>query len=85
MGRIRQHCTAEETYVYVGSEHIDVAEGSIAQTCHWTAIMQKLPDLVPAFAHHFKPLMRNGSQFTSMLFHPCIDCGVAFDSTVESQ
>ena len=30
-------------------------------------------------------LLRDGSQFTSMLIHPRIDGGIAFDSTVESQ
>jgi hypothetical protein len=47
--------------------------------------MQDLPDFVPAFSHHLKPLMRDGSQFTSMFFHPRIDGAIAFDSTVESQ
>jgi hypothetical protein len=84
-GRIRQRCALKEAYVYVGSEYIDVAEGYIAQTCDWTAVMQDLPDFVPAFSHHLKPLMRDGSQFTSMLFHPRIDGGIAFDSSVEPQ
>jgi hypothetical protein len=30
-------------------------------------------------------LLSDGSQFTSMLIHPRIDGGIAFDSTVESQ
>ena len=47
--------------------------------------MQKLPDFVPAFSHHLEPLMRDGSQFTAMLFHPRIDGGVSLDSAVESQ
>jgi len=47
--------------------------------------MQKLPDFVPAFSHHLKPLMRDGSQFTCMLFHPRIDGGIALDCPVESQ
>src|SRR3989442_9510770 len=47
--------------------------------------MQKLPDFVPAFSHHLKPLMRDGSQFTGMLFHPRIDGGIPLDSAVESQ
>jgi hypothetical protein len=83
--RIRQHCAVKEPNVNVRSEYIDVAEGRIAQTCNRTAVMQDLPDFVPAFSHHFKPLMRDGSQFTSMLVHPRIDGGIAFDSTVESQ
>src|SRR5258708_11065946 len=47
--------------------------------------MQKLPDLVPALSHHLKPLMRDGSQFTGMLFHPRIDGRIPLDSAVESQ
>src|SRR6266498_3887311 len=47
--------------------------------------MQKFPDFVPAFSHHLKPLMRDGSQFTYMLFHPRIDGGISLDSAVESQ
>src|SRR5438477_10518259 len=84
-GRIRQRRAVKEPHVYMRSEYIDVAEGRIAQTCNRTAVMQKLPDFVPASSHHLKPLMRNGSRFTSMLFHPRIDGGIAFDSSVESQ
>src|SRR6185503_20160014 len=47
--------------------------------------MQKLSDFVSAFSHHLKPLMRDGSQFTCMLFHPRIDGGIPLDSAVESQ
>ena len=47
--------------------------------------MQELPDFVPAFLHHLKPLMRYGSQFTCVLFHPRIDGGIPLDSAVESQ
>src|SRR3989441_7278185 len=84
-GRIRQRCAVKEPHVYVRSEYIDVAEGCISQTCHRTAVMQKFPDFVPAFSHHLKPLMRNGSQSTCMLFHPRIDGGIPLDSAVESQ
>src|SRR5881628_2294229 len=83
--RIRQRCAVKEPHVYVGSEYIDVAEGRIPQTCYRTAIMQKLADFVAAFSHHFKPPMRDGSQFTCMLFHPRIDGGIPLDSAVESQ
>src|SRR5271157_822610 len=83
--RIRQRCALKEPHVYVRSEYIEVAEGRISQTCNRTAVMQKLPDFVPAFLHHFKPLMRDGSQSTCMLFHPRIDGGIALDSAVESQ
>src|SRR6516162_4838803 len=84
-GRIRQRCAVKKTHVYVRDEYIDVAEGRIPQTCNRTAVMQKLPDFVPAFSHHLKPLMRDGSQFTCMPFHPRIDVGIPLDSAVESQ
>src|SRR6266446_7274513 len=84
-GRIRQRYAVKEPHVYVRGEYIHVAEGRISQTCNWTAVMQKLPDFVPALSHHLKPLMRDGSQFTCMLFHPRIDGGIPLDSAVESQ
>jgi hypothetical protein len=66
-------------------EYIDVAEGRISQTCNRAAVVQKLPDFVPAFSHHFKPPMCDGSQFTCMLFHPRINGGIPLDSAVKSQ
>jgi hypothetical protein len=84
-GRIGQRCAVKETHVYVQMEHIDVAEGRISQTGNRAAVMQKLPDFVPAFSHHLKPVMRDGSQFTCMLFHPSIDGGIPLDRAVESQ
>jgi alpha-galactosidase len=83
--RIGQRCAVREPHIYVRSEYIHVAEGRISQTCHRTAIMQKFPDFVPAFSNHLKPLMRDGTQFTRMLFHPRIDGGIPLDSAVESQ
>jgi hypothetical protein len=48
--------------------------------------MQKLPDFVPTFSHHLKPLMRDGSQSTCIRrFHPRIDGWIPLDSAVESQ
>src|SRR5207253_1345015 len=84
-GGIRQRCAVKEPHVYVRSEYIDVAEGCISQTCNRTAVMEKLPDFVPAFSHHLKPLMRDGSQFTCMLSHPSIDGGIPLDGAAESQ
>src|SRR5712692_7618983 len=83
--RLRQRCAVKEPHVYVRGEYIDVAEGRISQTCNRIAVMQKLPDFVPAFSHHLKPLKRDGSQFTGMLFHPRIDGRIPLDSAVESQ
>src|SRR6185436_11893359 len=73
------------THVYMRTEYIDVAERRVSQTCNWTAVLHELPDFVPAFSHQLKPLMCDGSQFTSMLFHPCINGGIPLDSAVESQ
>src|SRR5882724_12367019 len=84
-GRIRQRCAVKKTHVYVRGKYIHVAEGRISQTCDWTAVMQKLPDFVPALSHHLKPPMRDGSQFTCVFFHPRIDGGIPLDSAVESQ
>src|SRR5438445_4543206 len=85
VSRIRQRCAVKETHVNVRSEYIDVAERRISQTGNRAAVMQELPDFVPAFSHHLKPLMRDGSPFTRMLFHPRIDGGIPLDSAVESQ
>jgi hypothetical protein len=84
-GRIRQRCAMKEPHVDVRGEYIDIAEGRISQTCNRTAVMQKLPDFVPALSHHLKPLLRDGSQFTRMLFHPRFNGGIPFDSAIESQ
>jgi hypothetical protein len=84
-GRIWQRCALKEPHVYVRSEYIDVAEGRVSQTCNRIAVMQKLANFVPAFSHDLKPLMRDGSQFTCMLFHPRIDGGIPLDGAVESQ
>src|ERR1035437_6832179 len=84
-GRIWQRRAVKEPHVYVRGEYIDVSEGCISQTCNRIAVMQELPNFVPAFSHYLKPLMRDGSQFACMLFHPRIDGGIPLDSSVESQ
>src|SRR5215469_3804616 len=84
-GRIRQRCAVKEPHVYMRRVYVDVAEGRISQTCNRTAVMQKLPDFVSGFSHHFEPLLRDGSQSTCMLLHPCVDGGIALDCAVESQ
>jgi hypothetical protein len=84
-GRIRQRCAVKEPHVYVRREYIDVAEGRISQTCNRTAVVQELPNFVPAFSHRLKPLVRDGSEFTRVLFHPPIDGGIPLDGAVESQ
>src|SRR5215470_7533160 len=84
-GRIRQCCAVKEPHVYVRGEYIHIAEGCISQTCNRTAVMQKLPDLVPAFSHCLKPPLCDRSQTTRVLFHPRIDGGIPLDGAVESQ
>src|SRR6476620_8933200 len=84
-GRIRQRCAVKEPYVHVRGEYIYIAEGRISQTSYRMAVMQKLPDFVPALSHHLKPLMRDGSQFTCMVLHPRIDGGIPLDSAIESE
>jgi hypothetical protein len=46
--------------------------------------MQELPNFVPAFSHYLKPVVRDGSQFTGVRFHPRIDGGIPLDSSVKS-
>src|SRR3984893_651033 len=84
-GRIGQRCAVKEAHVNVRSEYIHIAKGRISQTCNRTAVMQELPDFVPASSHHLKPLMRDGSQFACMLLPPRIDGGIPLDSAIESQ
>src|SRR5262249_47564244 len=75
----------KESHVYVRSECIDVAEGGIAQTCRWSAIMQNFAHLVPAVSHDLKPSRRNRAQFAGMIFHPGFDGRIALDSTIDSK
>src|SRR6185369_15763536 len=65
---IRQRCAVKEPHVYVRGEYIYVAEGRISQTCHRIAVMQKLPDFVPALSHQLKSVIRDGTQFTCRSF-----------------
>jgi len=82
-GRIRERCAVKKPHVYVRDEYIDVAEGRIPQTCNRTAVMQKLPDLVPAFSHQFEPVARDISPFACMAVKPGINGRVALDRSVE--
>ncbi len=84
-GRVRQSVAMKESHIYVRCEYVNVAEGRVSQAGNRTAVMQKFPDLVPAFSHHLKPIMSDGSQRTCMFFHPCIDGRIAFDGTIESE
>ncbi len=74
----------KESHVDVRVEYIDIAEGRISQTANRPAAMQKLPDFVPSLSHHLKPPLRDGSQFTRMLFHQHVNGGIPFDSAIES-
>src|ERR1700678_845099 len=84
-GWIGQHCALKEPNVDVRSEYIDVAEGHIAETCNRTAVMEQLANFGTALSHQLKPLARDVSQFPSMVFHPRIDGGITFDSSIKPQ
>src|SRR5262249_24720500 len=83
--RIRQRGAVKEAHVDMRGEYIAVAEGRISQTGNRASVMYKLTDFVPTLSHDVKPLMRDGSQFAGVLFHPGIDGGVPSDGAVESQ
>jgi hypothetical protein len=85
MARVRQRCALKEANVYVRREHIHIAERHIAQACNRTAVVQDLPDFIPAASHHLKPFPRNRSQLASTLLHPRIDRWIASDSAVQSE
>src|ERR1700722_10853550 len=82
---IRQRCAVKEAHIYVRGEGIHVTEGRVTQTGNRAAVMQKLPDFVAALSHLLKPALRDGSQFTGMVFHPRVDGGVPTNSAVKSQ
>lgn len=84
-GWIGERCAAKESHINRRSEDIDVGERSVAQACNRTAVMQDFADFVAAFAHRFKPVVRDGSQFTLMLFHPGVDRGIAFEDAIQAQ
>jgi hypothetical protein len=69
----------------VGFEGIDISECRIPDTRGWIAIMQYLPNIVPAIAHGIKPALRDRPQFTRMLPHPDLDSRIALDRTGESE
>src|SRR6185437_15118416 len=83
--RIRQRCALKKSHGYVRREYVDIAKSRISQARRWRAVMQKLPDFVPAFSHHLKPLLRDGSQFTCMLFPPRIDGRITLASALQSK
>src|SRR6202030_1647758 len=47
--------------------------------------MENLPDFVSAISHHLKPLLRDVSQFTRMLFHPALDRRITLDGAVQAK
>jgi hypothetical protein len=85
VGRIGQRRALKEPHIDVRSEYIDVAEGRISQTCDRTAVMQELSNFVSALSHHLKPLLRDASQLTVMLFHPRVDGVTPFHSAIQSE
>src|SRR3954453_4341432 len=85
MRGIGQRCALKEAHVYVRSEYIDIAEGPISQARDRTAVVQQLPNFVPALSHDLKPPACDGCQLTCVLLHPCVDGGIPLDGGIESQ
>ena len=75
----------KEPHVYVRGEYIDVAEGCVSQAGDRAAVIQEFSNFVAAVSHYLKPLMRDDSQFTFLLFHPPIDGGSSLHSAVKSK
>src|ERR1700733_136835 len=83
--RIEQGCAVKESHVDVRREYVDIGEGRIAEAGDRTAVVEELADLIAALAHDLKPLARDGSQLTFVLFHPRMNGGIALDGAVESE
>ena len=84
-GGIGEGCALEETYVYVGGEDVHVGEGGVSEAGGWAAVVEEFADFVAAVSHNFKPLTGDGSQFTFVIFQPCVDGRIAGDGAVESE
>ena len=63
----------KEPDVYVSLECIDVAEWRIFHARDRTAVVHELPNVVASLSNDVKPFLRDGSQFTCLVFHPRID------------
>ena len=83
--RIRQRCAMEEPNVDVSFEGIDVTEWRVAHARNRTSVMHKLPDIGSTLSHDFKPLPRDGSQFTFLLFDPRVYRWISLDGTGKPQ
>ena len=83
--RISQRRPLKKPQVRMRRKHIHIPESSIAQASGRAAVMQNLPHLVPAAAHHLKPSPRKISQFPWARIHPGFDGRIAHLSPIQSK
>jgi hypothetical protein len=77
--------TTKESDINVLFERIHVAERRISYTRSRMPIMQYLSNVFSTAAHDLKPMLRDRSQFSRMLFHPGLNRPVPLDRTRESE
>jgi len=64
---------------FMCTEGIDVGECCVRYACCRMAIMQHLSHIVSALSHDLKPVLRNGTQFIRVLFHPSFDSRISLN------
>jgi len=82
---IRQLGAAKEADIHVIPERIDVTECGICDARRRMAVMQQLPNVVPAGTHDLEPAPCNRPQLPGMLAHPDLDGWFPLDRTVKPQ
>lgn len=82
---IRQGGTLKEPHIHMRGEDIDIGERSITKTCDWASIVHQFTNLVSAASHHPEPGTGDIPELAGMLFQPCINGGIVFDSTVQAK
>jgi hypothetical protein len=75
----------KEAHIHMRSKHIYIPKGRISEARNRAAIMQHLSHFVAAPSHDFKPLSRNSTQLSFMLFYPSINRWIVFNRPIESQ
>jgi hypothetical protein len=67
----------------VRSEYVDVAEGRVTDTDSGVPIVQELGDVLPAVAHHRKPLARDGAKRWLARIKPPVDLRLVLCRAIE--
>src|SRR5436190_14943965 len=66
-------------------EGIDVSKCCVSDACGRMTIVQHLPHILPALAHHLEPLAGNCPQLARMVLHPCINGWISLYRAAESE